>query len=180
MLGENPAARLSVRAVAARAGVSAGSLRHFFPTQQDLVETVVALVYDVDIPGDPILDAERPPAERLVACLQQLLSEVGHGEAARRYWRTLQDTYMAGAPTNEAAANYLALERLGLHRIRRWLTTLAEEGAVQAESIEPAVRFLSTVLSGLVTERALPADAARLEAEGTTLRIAADAVLTAG
>lgn len=31
MLGENPTARLSVRAVAARAQVSTGSLRHFFP-----------------------------------------------------------------------------------------------------------------------------------------------------
>jgi len=34
MIGEDPAARLSVRAVAARAGVSTGSLRFHFPTQR--------------------------------------------------------------------------------------------------------------------------------------------------
>ena len=40
MLGEDPTARLSVRAVATRAQVSTGSLRHFFPTQRDLIDTV--------------------------------------------------------------------------------------------------------------------------------------------
>lgn len=83
MLGEDPTARLSVRGVAARAGVSTGSLRHFFPTQRELVETVVAGLYDIEIPDDPIYDTERTPADRLVACLRLLLAEFGAGDRAR-------------------------------------------------------------------------------------------------
>jgi len=62
MLGENPTARLSVRAVAARAGVSTGSLRHFFPTQRALIDTVVAGLYDLELPEDPMSDRSMPEA----------------------------------------------------------------------------------------------------------------------
>ncbi|MEV4375431.1 TetR/AcrR family transcriptional regulator [Streptosporangium sp. NPDC049644] len=176
MLGEDPAARLSVRGVAARAGVSMGSLRHFFPTQRELIDTVVAGIYDVDIPDDPILDTERAPAERLVACLRQLLSQVGTGDRAREYWRAIHETYIASDPTDDQVATYRSLERLGLHRIERWLTVLADEGAVPANDVERSARFLASVLNGLLIERALPADALRLTFETDTLRMAADAV----
>ncbi|MET8121112.1 TetR/AcrR family transcriptional regulator [Micromonospora sp. NPDC005189] len=176
MLGESPTARLSVRAVAARAGVSTGSLRHFFPTQRALIEAVVAGVYDVDIPGDPILDTERAPAERLVECLRQLLALVGTGERAREHSRAIHEAYIASDPTDDEVAAYLALERLGLHRVERWLTTLADEGVIPADDVERRARFLTTVLNGLFTERALPADARRIQFEADTLRLAAEAV----
>ncbi|MEU9830359.1 TetR/AcrR family transcriptional regulator [Streptosporangium sp. NPDC048047] len=176
MLGENPAARLSVRGVAARAGVSMGSLRHFFPTQQALIDTVVAGLYDVDIPDDPILDTGRAPAERLVDCLRQLLSQIGTGDRAREHWRAIHETYIASGPADDQVATYRSLERLGLHRIERWLTVLAGEGAVPANDVERRARFLMTVLNGLLIERALPADASRLTFETDTLRMAAGAV----
>ncbi|GAA3416683.1 TetR/AcrR family transcriptional regulator [Streptosporangium vulgare] len=178
MLGEDPGARLSVRGVAARAGVSMGSLRHFFPTQRELVDTVVAGIYDIDIPDDPILDTERAPAERLVACLRQLLSQVGTGGRAREYWRAIHETYIASDPTDDQVITYRSLERLGLHRIERWLTVLADEGAIPANDVERCARFLTTVLNGLLVERALPAAASRLEFETDTLRMAADAVMS--
>lgn len=40
-------------------------------------------------------------------------------------------------------------------------------------------RFLATVLNGLMTQRALPADAVQVETETETLRIAVHAVTTA-
>ncbi|MFG2011569.1 TetR/AcrR family transcriptional regulator [Micromonospora sp. NPDC048868] len=178
MLGENPTARLSVRAVAARAGVSTGSLRHFFPTQRALIDAVVAGIYDVDIPGDPILDTARAPAERLVECLRQLLSQIGTGNRAREHWRAIHETYIASDPTDDEVAAYRSLERLGLHRIERWLTVLADEGAIPAHDVERRARFLATVMNGLSAERALPADTLRLESEADTLRMAADAVTT--
>lgn len=178
MLGEDPTARLSVRAVAARAGVSTGSLRHFFPTQRALIDAVVAGLYDVDIPGDPILDTARAPAERLVECLRQLLAQVGTGDRAREYWRGIHETYMTSDPTDDDVAAYRSLERLGLHRIERWLTVLAGEGVIPANDVERRARFLATVLNGLFAERALPTDALRLRFETDTLRLAADAVTT--
>lgn len=178
MLGENPTARLSVRAVAARAGVSTGSLRHFFPTQRALVETVVAGLYDLEIPDDPINDHSLSPAERLVACLRLLLAQVGVGDRARQQWGALYDAYVASPPSEDEAATYLALERMGRHRLEQWLTTLIEEGAIPGGRIEQRARFLSTVTNGLMTERALPSDTVRVESETETLRLAVHAVTT--
>jgi len=176
MLGENPTARLSVRAVAARAQVSTGSLRHFFPTQRELVETVVAAMYDLQIPDDPINDHSLTPQERLIACLQLLLFHVGVGDRAREMWGSLYEAYVATAPSDDEAAVYLALDRMGRHRIEQWLTTLVDEGAIPAGEIEARARFLATVTSGIATERALPSETVRVDAENETLRLAVHAV----
>lgn len=176
MLGENPTARLSVRAVAARAQVSTGSLRHFFPTQRALVETVVAGLYDLEIPDDPINDHSLTPTERLVACLRLFLAQVGVGDRARQQWGALYEAYVASPPSEDEAATYLALERMGRHRIEQWLATLIEEGAIPAGRVEEKARFLSTVTNGLMTERALPSDTVRVESETETLRLAVHAV----
>ncbi len=176
MLGENPTTRLSVRAVAARAQVSTGSLRHFFPTQRALVETVVAGLYDLEIPDDPINDHSLTSTERLVACLRLLLAQVGVGDRARQQWGALYKAYVASAPSEDEAAAYLALDRLGRSRIERWLTTLIEEGAIPAGRVEQRARFLSTVATGLMTERALPSDTARAQSETESLRLAVSAV----
>lgn len=180
MLGENPTARLSVRAVAARAQVSTGSLRHFFPTQRDLIDTVVAGIYDLDIPDDPINDRALSPTDRLVACLRLILAQVGAGDRAREQWGGLYEAYVASTPSADEAATYLALERLGRHRIERWLVALIEEGAIPPGDIEQRARFLGTVITGLMTERALPSDTVRVATETDTLRLAVHAVVTAG
>lgn len=176
MLGENPTARLSVRAVAARAQVSTGSLRHFFPTQRDLIDTVIAAIYDLDIPDDPINDRTLTSTERLVACLRLILSHVGVGDRAREQWGALYEAYVASTPSDDEAATYLALERMGRHRIERWLIALVEEGAIPPGAIESRARFLATVTNGILMERALPAEAVRVETETEALRLAVHAV----
>lgn len=176
MLGEDPTSRLSVRAVAARAQVSTGSLRHFFPTQRELVDTVVAGLLELDIPDDPIADRTRTPSERLVACLQLLLSQVGSGERARRHWTALHEAYVASPPSDDQASTFHALERAGRRRIERWLTALVEEGAVAPGAVEEQARFLATVINGLGTERALPTGPSHVATEAETLRLAVDAV----
>jgi AcrR family transcriptional regulator len=177
MLGEDPTSRLSVRAVAARAGVSVGSLRHFFPTQQALVDTVIAGIYDLDIPDDPMQNTASDPSDRLVACLQLLLSQVGTGERAREHWRAIHDAYVASPPTADATHAFLALERLTVHRIARWLSALRDEGALASDDLDVQARFLSTVVNGLSFERALPGDRERLAFEVHTLHCAVDSIL---
>lgn len=177
MLGEDPTSRLSVRAVAARAGVSAGSLRHFFPTQKALIDTVVAAIYDLEIPDDPMENSADDPSDRLVACLQLLLSQVGTGERAREHLRAIHDAYVASPPSADAAHAFLALEHLNVHRIARWLGILHSEGALADGDLDEQARFLNTVVNGLSFERALPGDRERLGFEAQTLRAAADSVL---
>lgn len=178
MLGENPTARLSVRAVAARAQVSTGSLRHFFPTQRELIDTVISGIYDIDIPDDPINDHALTPTDRLIACLRMMLAQTGVGDRAREQWGALYKAYVASPPSDDEAATYLALERMGRHRIERWLATLVEEGAIPSGAIEQRARFLATVISGLMMERALPVEGVRVEAEKETLSLAVHAVTT--
>jgi AcrR family transcriptional regulator len=177
MLGEDPTARLSVRAVAARAGVSTGSLRHFFPTQRALIDEVVARLHEVDVPDDPMQDLTRTPAERLLACLRLLLSQVGTGERARNHWGALYNAYVASPPSEDDSHAFLALEQLSVHRVMRWLSALRDDGALAPGELEHHARFLLTVLNGLLTERALPGDLARLEFEERTLTAATSAVL---
>ncbi|GAA4689492.1 hypothetical protein GCM10023226_29190 [Nocardioides nanhaiensis] len=183
MLGEDPTARLSVRGVAARAGVSVGSLRHFFPTQRQLLDTVVAGLAALELPDDPLADRSRSASDRLLTALQLVLAEVGAGEQARRHVSSLHAAYVASPPGEDAEHAFHALERLSLGRIEGWLAGLREEGVALREGVddvETAARFLLTVLNGLALERALPGAPARVAGEEVALRIAVEAVLATG
>ncbi|MGN9809570.1 TetR/AcrR family transcriptional regulator [Micromonospora sp. BQ11] len=179
MLAEDVTARLSVRAVAARAGVSTGSLRFHFPTQRELQDTVLARIYEHVFPDDPIRDRSLPARDRLVNCLRQVLAPAGVGKQAREAWGKAYEMFIAPDPTEEVRAAYLALERGGWRRIEYWLAVLADEGALPREDHARRVRFLLTVLNGLSIERALPAEESILKAETETLYTAVDCVLDA-
>ncbi|MFG1610969.1 TetR/AcrR family transcriptional regulator [Actinoplanes sp. NPDC049265] len=177
MLAEDVTTRLSVRAVAARAEVSTGSLRFHFPTQRALQDAVLARIYGHLFPDDPIQDRSLPARDRLVNCLRQVLAPAGVGDQAREAWTKAYQTYIASDPTREVHAAYLALERAGRRRIEYWLTILADEGELPKEDHTRRVRFLSTVLNGLSIQRALPAEDSILRSETETLYTAVDCVL---
>jgi AcrR family transcriptional regulator len=177
MFGEDPGARLSVRAVAARAGVSTGSLRYHFPTQRALQDAVLAGVYDVLTPGDRIHDRSAPARDRLIDCLRQVLALAGVGDQARAAWSEVFKTYIEPEPTDENRAAYLAIEREARRRVEYWLTVLRNEGALADGDNSRRAGFLVTVLNGLSIARALPSDESILAAETETLHAAVDHVL---
>jgi AcrR family transcriptional regulator len=177
MFGEDPGTRLSVRAVAARAGVSTGSLRYHFPTQRALQDAVLAGIYDVVAPGDRVHDRSAPARDRLIGCLRQVLALAGVGEQARAGWSQIFKTYIEPAPTDEIRAAYLAIEREAQRRVEYWLTVLSNEGALAEGDHSRQARFLVTVLNGLSIARALPAEESILAAETETLHAAVDHVL---
>ncbi|UFU06306.1 TetR/AcrR family transcriptional regulator [Ruania halotolerans] len=174
---EGLAARLSVRAVAARAGVSTGSLRHHFPTQRELRDEVMRRIYGWIAPGDTIHDTSLPVRERLIQALQQPLALIGAGAQARETMATTCRTFIAGEQTDQVRESYLAIERDAQYRLEHWLTVIAEEGGIPVEDIPRRARFLSTVLNGLGLERALPAEDSLAAQEAQTLAMAVDAVL---
>ncbi|WP_431875556.1 TetR/AcrR family transcriptional regulator [Micromonospora marina] len=179
MLAEDLAARLSVRAVAARAGVSTGSLRFHFPTQRALQDAVLARIHEHLFPDDSIHDRSLPARDRLVNCLRQVLAPVGVGAQAREAWGGAYRMFIAPEPTEDVRAAYLAVDRAGWHRVEYWLTVLADEGALPREDHARRVRFLLTVLQGLSIDRALPAEDSILVSETETLYMAVDCVLNA-
>ncbi len=177
MMAENTAANLSVRAVAARAGVSVGSLRFHFPTQDALQDALLARIYDYFFPGDPIRDASLSARDRLVACLRQMLAPTGVGADARKAWAAVYTTFIEPEQTPDLRSAYAGIERESVRRVTYWLSVLADEGALQRTEYAPQARFLLTVLNGLAYERALPSSGSLLQSETTTLHLAVDAVL---
>lgn len=177
MLGEEPATAPSVRAVAARAGVSTGSVQHHFPTQRELMDEVLVLVYDAVLPDDSVHDSSIPARDRLVASLQRLLALTVEGLDPRDAWGQAFDRYVRPAPTEAAREEYLASERELLRRIEYCLTVLQDEGSLAPGDNSRRARFLHTVVSGLSVAQAFPAETSLLQVELDVLRTAADYIL---
>ncbi|HJE89700.1 MAG TPA: TetR/AcrR family transcriptional regulator [Dietzia timorensis] len=177
MLGEGPGAILSVRAVAARAEVSAGSLRHHFPTQRELMDAALGVVYEVLLPGDSMHDRSLTARERLVACLQRLLAPGGEEVDSREAWRRAFESYVANEPTQAARNEFLAIDREIRRRIDYCLRVLQGEGTVPAGDNSARVELLLNVVNGLSIARAMPTEVPRAQAELDTLRLAAGSVI---
>lgn len=169
---------LSVRKVADRARVSAGSLRYHFPTQQSLRDEVMKRVYSTILSDDPIHDDSVPARDRLVACLRQVLAPIGVGAQARAEWRKVFDAFMPSETSEHVDDAHAAAVREGRRRVECWLAVLSEEGTLPGGDNQHRARFLGTVLNGLAVERALPADDSLLEAETAALYAAVDCVMS--
>ena len=180
MIAEDATTTLSVRAVAARADVSTGSLRFHFPTQRALQDEVLTRIYQHFIPDDPIRDSSRPARDRLVDCLRQVLAAAGVGDEARKAWGAAYRLFIAPEPNDKVRTAYLTYERASAGRVEYWLGVLADEGALSRDDFASKVRFLLTVLNGLSVQRALPSGESVLQAETETLYTAVDAVFRSG
>lgn len=172
MVSEDAGARLSVRAVAARAGVSTGSLRHFFPTQRALIDEVAAGITGLFASENVIEDTAVPAQDRLLTCMQQVLAGTGTGDQARHAWRHTLEVYVGSEPSADAIDTYLAFSAAGLRRMQQWLEVLDKEGALTPGDNAQRAAYLNVVLDGLAIARALPTDAARIRSEADTLRFA--------
>ena len=140
-------------------------------------DAVLAGIYAHVAPDDEIHDRELPARDRLVGRLRQVVGLTGVGDEARSNWARIFASFIAEAPSDDARASYLAMVRAGDRRIEHWLSVLAREGALPADSIARSTRFLSCVLDGLAIGRALPSDASALASETEALYLAVDAVL---
>ena len=167
----------SVRAVAARAGVGASTLRHYFPTQPELMEAVMVAVYADAMPDERIGDASVPAGERLVECLTNLLTPVGSAEQARELWRHLFRTFVDSDRQPGADAGYAVVARHSRQRVESWLAILETQGSLSAGDNTTRARYLLTVVDGLAINRALPDDGLSAETESVILRAAVEAVL---
>lgn len=170
------APRLSVRAVAARAGVGASTLRHHFPTQRDLINAALTATYDAAMPDDHIRDTSIPPRDRLRECLWRLLDPLSTPTKSREVWTGLLQMFAEAEGNPRARAGYDAVIEQAERRVRAWLAILEEEGVLAPGDNARRADFLLTFVDGLSIARALPASEQRLEEETKTLAFAVDAV----
>lgn len=173
MLADGPGAALSVRAVAAKAGVSVGSLRHHFPTQRALINAVVKLVYDFSPTVGDLDDTSVPARDRLMAYLSTILAPTIDFDAVSA-WRLTFSRYVMTTPSAEASAEYLAAERETALRIEHVLNRFEENGALAAGDNSRRAAFLVAVITGISVSQALPTEPTRPLDDVETLRIAVD------
>jgi hypothetical protein len=152
-------------------------LRHHFPTQQKLRDELMRRIYDWMVPANRIGETTVPARDRLVECLLEVLAPVSVGQQARDAMIALTRDFIAADQTAQVHDAYRAMAQDGQRRVECWLRVLADEGALAADDIPRAARFLGTVLEGLALARALPAADAIAHQEKETLYIAVDAVL---
>ncbi|MDX2921689.1 MULTISPECIES: TetR/AcrR family transcriptional regulator [Streptomyces] len=177
MLGEGAGAALSVRAVAERAGVSTGSLRHHFPTQGALMDAMLKVVFDLVLPEESFRDTSIPPRDRLLGCVQGLLVPQDSARGAREAWLTVHERYIASEPTQAMRSEYQAMQREVTRRVEECLNALVEEGALPAGDTTRRARFLLTLVNGVSIEQVLPSEDARIATELDMLRTGVDLVL---
>jgi len=170
------APRLSVRAVAARAGVGASTLRHHFPTQRDLINSALTATYDAAMPDERIRDTSIPPRDRLRECLRRLLDPFNTPADAREVWTGLLGMFAEAEGDPNTRAGYDVIIAQAERRVRAWLAILEEEGVLTPGDDARRADFLLTFIDGLSIARALPASDQRLEEETKTLAFAVDAV----
>lgn len=143
--------QVSVRRVAARAGIGASTLRYYFPTSKDLFDALVGTEIGDLLTDEGLGDTSVPAVDRLTSLFGQFLplqdSQVGHLEALLTLYQlafesgklvgsqTLRDTTQAGEDT-----------------VTMWLETLQGQGEKLALGPREGARFLLVVVNGLALD----------------------------
>lgn len=163
---------VSVRAVAARAGVGASTLRHYFPTQSELFQALVGRSFNNGLSDLNIADAKRPAAERLCTCMAQFLPADDGQVRELEGWLSLYASAF-GPGRSAAGAQLLAsLQKHANRRVRGWLAVLEAEGAALREDQDRNTMTLLAIVDGLCMDLLVGRSGSTVsEARGVLLNI---------
>lgn len=147
---------LTVRAVSAEAGIGVGTLRHYFPSQRELVGAVVAQLVTEELDESVVLDRAVPPGDRLVhGVLQFLPDSLDEPGGLDRWFAFYAAAVSSSSPEHTrlvlSGAVTAAHERMG-----RWLGILADDGLLDPGDVEDASAGLIALLNGLMLEALTP------------------------
>jgi len=172
---EHGVGTLSVRSVAAAAGVGASTLRHYFPSQADLYQAVASELV-TNVLGDlDIADDSRDPAVRLYDCLAQFVPRSEEQAQALTGWAELTRLALGG---DAGVVEILKSGRLASEEaLRRWFGVLADQGLVAPAVIDAHVTHVLTLVDGFNLDLFLFPDRVNLAAARETLRWFAERVV---
>ena len=160
LLAEGGPGAVSVRAVAARAGLGASTVRYWFPSQDDLALAVASRTLTGILEDRRIAESDVPAAERLTECLVQFLPAPGTADdlAAAQAQGWLSFVVASAGPGATALGGALYARMLGTtrERVEAWLHRLAGEGALTADAVPDAALALLTRVDGLMLGLVLP------------------------
>ena len=146
---------VSVRGVARRAGIGASTLRHYFPTQSDLLDELLGPALDRVVSDLRIEDPRVSPRDRLRECLLQFLPPSLLTPQTVTLWLASYAAAVGPHATESATRTLEQLASLARARIDAWLAQLEGEGALQLER-EVALRLALTTLDGICVQLLTP------------------------
>lgn len=141
---ESGVAAMTVRAVAARAGIGASTLRHHFPTQHELHHAVVGRSFHAQLDDRRIRDSTVSAAERLSECLAQFLPADDTQIRQLDGWLALYASALGPAGTESGARLLASLQQHARDRVEGWLDVLDAEGSLRPGG---RVRHATTLLA---------------------------------
>ncbi|WP_114907437.1 TetR/AcrR family transcriptional regulator [Ornithinimicrobium murale] len=156
LLAEGGLRALSVRSTAARAGIGASTLRHYFPTQQALFDTVMSVSFNAHLDDLRIADRQVPAADRLSECLAQFLPPSDAETAQLLDWLSMYSAALGPRRTDQATRALTSLTALGRQRVAAWLAVLQEQGELRHPNVDRHVTLLLAHLDGLCLALLVP------------------------
>ncbi|CDR10654.1 TetR family transcriptional regulator [Streptomyces iranensis] len=170
---------LSVRSVAAAAGIGATTLRAYFPSQALLYRAVAGRVVSHALSDDWIQDVSLAPADRLYASLRQFLPGAAERHSALMMWFELVTLALGPHANEEVLEMVLSGHDESVVIVTRWFTLLAADGCALQDAPEVlAVRFVALV-DGLHLSLLFDKGEGALDRAENTLRWFAEQSLTA-
>ncbi|WP_194288589.1 TetR/AcrR family transcriptional regulator [Ornithinicoccus halotolerans] len=174
--GEHGRTGLSVREVAARAGIGASTLRHYFPSQGALYEAVVVDAFHAQVSDLRIADATVPAGERLAECLQQFLPPDEEARPQLAAWLAMYAVAAGPEQSGPARSLLTTLIAQGRSRVDAWLALLQEQGALADTGREHLTTLLTSTVDGLCLGLLAPGSTLSLAEARGMLREVVDAV----
>lgn len=144
VIARDGVAAVSVRSVAAQAGLSPSALRYHFATQESLLSAQVGAGLAASIQGPRDFSPD-DPAAGLSAALEQFLPMDAESQGTVK---ALYGTVVAGYTLPAVAASVQDLYARTRTTISAWLTDLAEDGFASAED-PSTVDDLIALIDGL-------------------------------
>ncbi len=168
---------MTVRAVSAAAGVGMGTLRHYFRSQRELVDAVVADLVQGMLDESVVLDPAAAPGDRLAHAVLQFLPASSADRGQLDAWFAFYVSAFSGAPSDHARRVLEASVATSHEHMRRWLQALADEGALDAGSVADTSSALIALVNGLTLEVLTPGSPVTVEDARRIAEAAARAVV---
>lgn len=147
---------ISVRNVAASVGIGASTLRHYFPTQRELFDTVLSEVFDAHLEDLRIHDSSVSPVIRLTECMQQFLPPTDADLPQLEGWLAGYAAAEGPSATNHGSAVLTTFAGQARARVTQWVSLLQHEGALRLTDTQQAASILLATVNGLTLELITP------------------------
>ena len=177
LIAEGGLDALSVRSTAARAGIGASTLRHYFPTQQALFDAVVAASFNAELDDLRIAEPGVPAGERLLECLVQFLPPDDSHVHQLLSWLGMYSAALGPERTEQSGRALISLTALGRTRVVHWLEVLRDQDELRHPDVSRHVTLLLTHLDGLCLALLTPESGTTVQGATTQLGAVIDAMV---